>query len=118
MIFHKENKKRNSERRSSSRPPYWKIFKQCSPQLLNIFLVFFVTLALFPDVHSSIVRSDPDFIVPEYIYMSVMCFLTFNIFAVLGSSIASYVQWVNELIYFFFSKKNRNIHLYIYFSAK
>ncbi|KAK0086469.1 hypothetical protein PV325_003128 [Microctonus aethiopoides] len=96
MIFHKENEKRKSERRSSSRPPYWKIFKQCSPQLLNIFLVFFVTLALFPDVHSSIARSDPDFIVPEYIYMSVMCFLTFNIFAVLGSSIASYVQWPSK----------------------
>ncbi|KAK0183240.1 hypothetical protein PV327_001299 [Microctonus hyperodae] len=96
MMYHKEDRKRKSERHFSSRPPYWKIFKQCSPQLLNIFLVFFVTLSLFPDVHSSIVRSNPDFIIPEYIYMSVMCFLTFNIFAVLGSTIASYVQWPSK----------------------
>lgn len=35
------------------RPPYWKIFKQASPQLFNVFFVFFVTLAIFPTVHSS-----------------------------------------------------------------
>lgn len=34
------------------RPPYWTIFKQASMQLFNIFFVFFVTLAIFPTVHS------------------------------------------------------------------
>ena len=34
------------------RPPYWTIFKQASPQLFNIFFVFFITLAVFPAVHS------------------------------------------------------------------
>ena len=36
----------------NTRPPYWKIFKQCSPQLFNIFFVFFITLSLFPSVQS------------------------------------------------------------------
>lgn len=35
------------------RPPYWTIFKQASPQLFNIFFVFFITLAVFPSVHAS-----------------------------------------------------------------
>lgn len=34
--------------------PYWHIFKQTLPQLINVFCVFFVTLALFPAVHSGI----------------------------------------------------------------
>ncbi|XP_078046276.1 NADPH-dependent diflavin oxidoreductase 1 isoform X3 [Augochlora pura] len=76
--------------------PYWNIFKQCFPQCFNTFFVFFVTLSLFPSVHSDIQRSDPNFIVtPEY-YASVMCFLTFNITALIGSSIASLVQWPSK----------------------
>ena len=31
---------------------YWDIFRKCFPQLLNIFLVFTVTLTLFPAVLS------------------------------------------------------------------
>ena len=33
---------------------YWNIFKKCFPQLLNIFLIFTVTLSLFPAVLSGI----------------------------------------------------------------
>lgn len=32
--------------------PYWRIFKQASPQLFNVFFIFFVTLSIFPAVHS------------------------------------------------------------------
>jgi equilibrative nucleoside transporter 1/2/3 len=35
-----------------ARPPYWMIFKKCFPQCLNVFLVFFVTLSIFPAVYS------------------------------------------------------------------
>ena len=31
---------------------YWDLFKKCSPQLLNIFLTFSITLSLFPAVLS------------------------------------------------------------------
>lgn len=34
--------------------PYWYIFKQTFPQLFNVFFVFFITLSLYPVVHSGI----------------------------------------------------------------
>ena len=34
----------------STAVPYWHIFKKTFPQLLNVFLVFFVTLSVFPTV--------------------------------------------------------------------
>lgn len=74
-------------------PPYWKIFKQAFPQLFNVFFVFFITLSIFPQVHSDIKRSDPNFWIKEVDYVGVMCFLTFNTCAMLGSLIASFVQW-------------------------
>ncbi|XP_057340932.1 equilibrative nucleoside transporter 1 isoform X1 [Microplitis mediator] len=95
MLFQKEKQKRELETKSKihGKTPYWTIFKQCFPQLFNIFFIFFVTLSLFPAVHSNIQKSDPQFLVEDKIYVSVMCFMTFNITAMIGSSIASYVQW-------------------------
>ncbi|XP_018905585.1 equilibrative nucleoside transporter 3 isoform X2 [Bemisia tabaci] len=75
----------------NSRPPYWKIFKQCSPQLFNVFFIFFITLAIFPAVHSDIKESTFN-IGPTY-YVSVMCFLTFNATAMLGSLFSSWFVW-------------------------
>lgn len=79
----------------TTRPPYWKIFKQASPQLFNIFFVFFVTLSIFPAVHSDIAPSDPNFVVDSKMYVSVLCFLTFNVSAMLGSMTTSFVQFVS-----------------------
>lgn len=86
----------NSARGKRDAPPYWKIFKQCFPQCFNTFFVFFITLSLFPSVQSDIQRADPNFIVPPDYYVTVMCFLTFNVTALVGSSIASLVQWVSK----------------------
>lgn len=80
----------------SSRPPYGKILLQCWPQCLNIFLVFFVTLSLFPGVQVNIKKSDPNFFISDKLYSKIMCFMTFNITAMVGSSIASLVQWVSS----------------------
>lgn len=53
MLHEKEmTKSKVNNGGSNSRPPYFTIFKQTSPQLFNIFFVFFVTLAIFPAVHS------------------------------------------------------------------
>ncbi|XP_077261146.1 NADPH-dependent diflavin oxidoreductase 1 isoform X2 [Temnothorax americanus] len=100
LLHQKEMNKRQLE--SSSRgkhkpkPAYWLVFKACFPQCFNTFLIFFVTLALFPSVQSDIRSSDENFVVPSDYYSSVMCFLTFNITAMLGSSIASLVQWPSK----------------------
>lgn len=52
MLHSKELEKSKIVGGSSSRPPYWTIFKQAFPQLFNVFFVFFVTLAIFPAIHS------------------------------------------------------------------
>lgn len=99
LLHQKEMNKRqleNSTRGKNETPPYWKVVSQCFPQLFNTFLVFFVTLTLFPSVQSDIKRSNEDFLVPHDFYASIMCFLVFNITAMIGSSIASAVQWPNE----------------------
>ena len=36
----------------NNRIPYWYVFKRCFPQCFNVFFVFFVTLSIFPSVHS------------------------------------------------------------------
>ncbi|GLV32794.1 Equilibrative nucleoside transporter 2 [Carabus blaptoides fortunei] len=73
--------------------PYWIVFKQAFPQLFNVFMVFFVTLSVFPEIHSNIKPSDSHFVVTDKYYTSVTCFLTFNVCAMLGSSISSWFTW-------------------------
>ncbi|KAG5318596.1 S29A1 protein, partial [Pseudoatta argentina] len=95
LLHQKETNKRQLENnsRGKHKSAYWKVFKACFPQCFNIFLIFFVTLALFPSVQSDIQFSDKNFVISSEYYSSVMCFLTFNITAMLGSLIASLVQW-------------------------
>ncbi|XP_046383683.1 equilibrative nucleoside transporter 1 isoform X2 [Ischnura elegans] len=73
--------------------PYLKIFKQCLPQLFNVFFVFFVSLSIFPAVHSDIQRSDENFFLSDKYFTAVTCFLTFNFFAMVGCTTAAWFQW-------------------------
>ncbi|XP_037816196.1 equilibrative nucleoside transporter 1 [Lucilia sericata] len=76
-----------------TRVPYFKIFKEAFPQLFNIFFTFFVTLAVFPAVHSDIKPYSDDFFISKERFTSITCFLTFNLFAMLGSLMTSWYQW-------------------------
>lgn len=99
MLHEKEMEKTKRLQGSSTTggPPYWAIFKQASPQLFNIFFVFFVTLALFPVVQSDIALSDKEnFPISDKLFVSILCFLTFNMCAMLGSLATSWVQWVRR----------------------
>ncbi|XP_072377540.1 equilibrative nucleoside transporter 1-like [Diabrotica undecimpunctata] len=96
--FYDEHEKQVEQQGKSSsgeteRPPYWKITKQAFPQLANVFLVFFVTLAVFPALQAGIQKSNKNFFVSDYVYVDVMCFLTFNVFAMIGSWLPTYVIW-------------------------
>ncbi|KAJ6637954.1 Equilibrative nucleoside transporter 3 [Pseudolycoriella hygida] len=93
MLHSKELEKSKIVSGRNTRPPYWKIFKQSFPQLFNVFFVFFVTLAIFPAIHSDIKMSDPNFPIAPNLYVSVLCFLTFNVCAMLGSLLTSWMQW-------------------------
>jgi solute carrier family 29 (equilibrative nucleoside transporter), member 1/2/3 len=99
MSEKQQEKARRSGININARPPYWKIFKESFMQLFNVFFIFFVTLSIFPNIHSKIQPLDKknDFlgIVPENLFTSITCFLTFNLFAMLGSLTTSWVKWVS-----------------------
>lgn len=76
-----------------TRPPYGLILKQSWVQLFNIFFTFFITLAIFPNMHSDIKQVDPHFIIPSSNFTMVTCFLTFNFTAMLGNLTATFKQW-------------------------
>ncbi|XP_065371053.1 equilibrative nucleoside transporter 1 [Calliphora vicina] len=80
----------NSE---ATKVPYLKILKESFPQLFNIFFTFFVTLAIFPAIHSDIKPHSDDFFIPKDLFTPITCFLTFNLFAMLGSLTTSWIQW-------------------------
>lgn len=69
---------------------YWDVFKQIWPQCLNVFMVFFVTLAIFPAVHANI-ESAGQMEYLGYYFTPVTCFLLFNATAMIGNMITSLV---------------------------
>lgn len=94
LMSQKEMQKKKRENLGGSqRTPFFAVFKKCYPQCLNVFLVFCVTLSLFPTVQSDIKPSDPNFFVPSKFYDSVLCYLTFNICAMIGSSLSTWIRW-------------------------
>jgi len=62
---------------------YLSIFRLCWPQLLNVFLVYVVSLSLFPAVCADIESTDN--ILPVKYFSPIVCFLSFNLFAMLGN---------------------------------
>lgn len=98
MSEKQQEKARRSGVNVHARPPYWTIFKQSSMQLFNVFFIFFVTLTCFPSVHSDIKqKGEGEFmgIVSRELFTPITCFLTFNVFAMLGSLTTSWVKWVS-----------------------
>ena len=73
--------------------PYWNIFKQCLPQCFNVFFTFFVTLTLFPAILADVEMVDQEFFLPTKYFSAVTCYLTFNVAAVLGNILPSYITW-------------------------
>lgn len=62
---------------------YKEVFLECWPQCLNTFLVFFVSLSIFPAVSVDIASVDNIF--SKLYFAPITTFLTFNLFAVLGN---------------------------------
>jgi len=80
-----EKKKSGRQLRVIHSIPFLKIFRQCLPQCINIFLIFFVTLTVYPSVCSEVHMAHSDFVIPNEYFIPVTCFLTMNLFAVFGN---------------------------------
>lgn len=72
------------------RPPYLSILRLCGTQCFNVFFTFLVTLILFPTVLSdvrSVDRALP--FLPAAYFTPVVCYLAFNLSAMLGNLLPS-----------------------------
>lgn len=80
----------------TQRPEYLLVFRYAWKQCLNVFLVFFVTISIFPAIHASIKPNDPEYFgtleSTDLYFNAVCCFLIFNTCAMLGNIIPNYIQ--------------------------
>ena len=66
FLYEKEQQtKRKQSVNAVPYTPYCTILKQCLPQCFNVFFVFFVTLTIFPAVHSGELQALSTFMVNE-----------------------------------------------------
>lgn len=89
----------------NSQVPYMLIFKSSFKQLINIFFTFFITLAIYPSIYSEVRLYDPEnFIISNQYFSLITCFLTFNLFAMIGNFVTNWWRWPDEdsLSYFVF----------------
>ena len=77
------------------------------PMCLNTFLVFFVSLSMFPSVLSAVKQTGH--LIPNDYFMAFACFLLFNLFAMIGNYGSEYlpkiprqVLWMPILMRFAF----------------
>ncbi|XP_073963495.1 equilibrative nucleoside transporter 2 isoform X1 [Choristoneura fumiferana] len=76
---------------TAKKTPYGTILRQSWVQLYNIWLVFFVSLAVFPAVHSDIRAVNNGFLGDNF--TRITCFLTFNLTAMIGNITASLIPY-------------------------
>lgn len=82
---------------------YWQVVKKIWLQLFGVWFVFTVTLILFPAIQSSIrMMRDPDTGMPylfsddfekKGLWVAIFCFLSFNLFAVIGNLTSEFIRW-------------------------
>ncbi|VDD92106.1 unnamed protein product [Enterobius vermicularis] len=96
----KDEEEAGTANKESKKELYISTFKQCWVQCLSIFLVFFVTLTIFPaimadvkPVHRNTLNDTYNFFIPEKLFTPITTFLLFNSLAMIGSMTANFVQW-------------------------
>ncbi|CAK8677588.1 unnamed protein product [Clavelina lepadiformis] len=77
-------------------PPLWSIFKKVWPHCFSVIFVFFVTLACFPSITSSIHSMSQKTTWNTLYFSPVSCFLLFNLTDWIGRSMAGYLHYPSE----------------------
>ncbi|MFH4979638.1 hypothetical protein AB6A40_006347 [Gnathostoma spinigerum] len=71
---------------------YFQLLKENFVHYIDVFLSLFVTLASFPTIMINVHRS-ANFWIGPVMFTQIGTFLNFNLFAMIGSMIANFVQW-------------------------
>lgn len=98
---------------ANQRPPYMLVLRYAWKQCLNVFLVFFVTLSVFPVIQAGIQPLNSKFMGDETTtksyWSAVFCFLVFNGSAMVGNLVPNYMQrpgpdrlWIPVVLRFIF----------------
>ncbi|XP_060068015.1 equilibrative nucleoside transporter 1-like [Ylistrum balloti] len=101
MKFYKHYKSQVTAAMSNSESPSSSSFSQTMGQFKNVFIkikvqaicvwfVFFVTLSIFPAIWSNVKRID--FPLSDGMFVGIFCFLSFNLFAVLGNLTSEFIK--------------------------
>lgn len=75
----------------SATKKYLYVLRKIWVQLVNIALIYMVSLSLFPAILARI--ESTNHLLSEHYFTPVFCFLFFNVFALIGNLIAQYIQW-------------------------
>ncbi|CEF62943.1 Equilibrative nucleoside transporter 3 [Strongyloides ratti] len=75
---------------------YCEVFKKGWQQMLNVFLVFFVSLTIYPTILTDILPTNYNdnnwtFFISKKFFSPILCFLLFNFFASAGNMVAGYI---------------------------
>ena len=96
---------------------YLKVFKKIPLQLLDLFLVYFVTFSIFPAIEANIKSSDN--LISDNYFEAVFCFLTFNVFSFIGNISAQLIEFpTTQMIIGFASLRLLFIPLYLFFNYR
>uniref|UniRef100_A0A158PCE4 Equilibrative nucleoside transporter 1 n=1 Tax=Angiostrongylus cantonensis TaxID=6313 RepID=A0A158PCE4_ANGCA len=93
--FYTEKGRRSRLAQNATRPSlaqFLEAFKNCWPQLLSVFMVFFVTLSVFPTVLAGTVPNEKGEPWNGELYAGFTTFLNFNLMAAVGSTAANFIQ--------------------------
>uniref|UniRef100_A0A5K3F9A7 Equilibrative nucleoside transporter 1 n=3 Tax=Mesocestoides corti TaxID=53468 RepID=A0A5K3F9A7_MESCO len=72
---------------------YVETFKECWVQCLTVWMVFTCTLSVFPAIQATVRPISPDYFIPENWFADVTCYFFFNLFAMLGCVVSSWVKF-------------------------
>lgn len=99
--YHHQKGMEIREKAETDRPSpsiLWTTFTNCYGQLFNVWFCFAVTLTIFPVMMTVTTRGDSGFLNKimsenDEIYTLLTSFLVFNLFAAIGSIVASKIHW-------------------------
>ncbi|XP_074641609.1 equilibrative nucleoside transporter 2-like [Tubulanus polymorphus] len=82
--------------------PYWKVFKLIWPQLFDVWFQRFIAGAIVPALLADIEKVDSNFLIPDYYYTDIMCYLFVNFCICFGNFFVFFIHKPKSLYVIYF----------------